>query len=122
MNKTLILSDSGCSSSGLAAVTGAATKMGGATTAREKAPLLGQSHGSRDKRDAPAKDNMGMDFIPVYEEKQGGLAGHRYHQPRDPAEPGVRLAKVENRPSTSRSRRWRDMTRAPGSHQPRMAG
>ena len=44
--------------------------------AKEKTPLYWVNPmDPRDKRDGPAKDNMGMDFIPVYEEKQGGSPG-----------------------------------------------
>ncbi|WP_287147316.1 efflux RND transporter periplasmic adaptor subunit [Aeromonas sp.] len=52
----------------------------------------------RDKRDAPAKDNMGMDFIPVYEEKQGGSPGTVTISPQIQQNLGVRLAKVERLP------------------------
>ncbi|MGL5325937.1 MAG: efflux RND transporter periplasmic adaptor subunit, partial [Aeromonas sp.] len=46
------------------------------SAAKEKTPLYWVNPmDPRDKRDAPAKDNMGMDFIPVYEEKQGGSPG-----------------------------------------------
>lgn len=98
MNKTLILST-------LMLVLGAgggywaATKMGGATTAKEKAPLYWVNPmDPRDKRDAPAKDNMGMDFIPVYEEKQGGSPGTVTISPEIQQNLGVRLAKVEKLP------------------------
>lgn len=76
----------------------AAKQTSDGASAKEKTPLYWVNPmDPRDKRDGPAKDNMGMDFIPVYEE-QKRLAGHRHHQPRDPAEPGVRLAKVERLP------------------------
>ena len=98
MNKTLILST-------LMLVLGAgggywaATKMGGATTAKEKAPLYWVNPmDPRDKRDGPAKDNMGMDFIPVYEEKQGGSPGTVTISPEIQQNLGVRLAKVEKLP------------------------
>ncbi len=46
------------------------------TAAKEKTPLYWVNPmDPRDKRDAPAKDNMGMDFIPVYEEQKNGSPG-----------------------------------------------
>ena len=40
-------------------------------TVKEKTPLYWVNPmDPRDRRDGPAKDNMGMDFIPVYEEQK----------------------------------------------------
>ncbi|KMK95410.1 copper transporter [Aeromonas enteropelogenes] len=67
--------------------------------AKEKTPLYWVNPmDPRDKRDAPAKDNMGMDFIPVYEEKQGGSPGTVTISPEIQQNLGVRLAKVEKLP------------------------
>ena len=52
----------------------------------------------RDKRDGPAKDNMGMDFIPVYEEQKSGSPGTVTISPEIQQNLGVRLAKVEKLP------------------------
>ena len=52
----------------------------------------------RDKRDGPAKDNMGMDFIPVYEEQKNGSPGTVTISPEIQQNLGVRLAKVEKLP------------------------
>ncbi|USV56467.1 efflux RND transporter periplasmic adaptor subunit [Aeromonas encheleia] len=52
----------------------------------------------RDRRDAPAKDNMGMDFIPVYEEQKSGSPGTVTISPEIQQNLGVRLAKVERLP------------------------
>ena len=69
------------------------------TTAKEKTPLYWVNPmDPRDKRDGPAKDNMGMDFIPVYEEKQGGSPGTVTISPAIQQNLGVRLAKVETAP------------------------
>ncbi|MFQ2057144.1 efflux RND transporter periplasmic adaptor subunit [Aeromonas veronii] len=69
------------------------------TLAKEKTPLYWVNPmDPRDKRDAPAKDNMGMDFIPVYEEKQGGSPGTVTISPEIQQNLGVRLAKVERLP------------------------
>ncbi|MDM5089107.1 efflux RND transporter periplasmic adaptor subunit [Aeromonas bestiarum] len=68
-------------------------------SAKEKTPLYWVNPmDPRDKRDAPAKDNMGMDFIPVYEEKQGGSPGTITISPEIQQNLGVRLAKVERLP------------------------
>ena len=68
-------------------------------TVKEKTPLYWVNPmDPRDKRDAPAKDNMGMDFIPVYEEKQGGSPGTVTISPEIQQNLGVRLAKVEKLP------------------------
>ncbi|MDX7831406.1 efflux RND transporter periplasmic adaptor subunit [Aeromonas dhakensis] len=67
--------------------------------AKEKTPLYWVNPmDPRDKRDGPAKDNMGMDFIPVYEEKQGGSPGTVTISPEIQQNLGVRLAKVEKLP------------------------
>lgn len=52
----------------------------------------------RDRRDAPAKDNMGMDFIPVYEEQKSGSPGTVTISHEIQQNLGVRLAKVERLP------------------------
>jgi Cu(I)/Ag(I) efflux system membrane fusion protein len=52
----------------------------------------------RDKRDGPAKDNMGMDFIPVYQEQKNGSPGTVTISPEIQQNLGVRLAKVEKLP------------------------
>lgn len=66
---------------------------------KEKTPLYWVNPmDPRDKRDAPAKDNMGMDFIPIYEEKQGGSPGTITISPEIQQNLGVRLAKVERLP------------------------
>ena len=71
----------------------------GATKATEKAPLYWVNPmDPRDKRDAPAKDNMGMDFIPVYEEQKTGSPGTVTISPEIQQNLGVRLAKVERLP------------------------
>ncbi len=71
----------------------------GATKATEKAPLYWVNPmDPRDKRDAPAKDNMGMDFIPVYEEQKNGSPGTVTISPEIQQNLGVRLAKVERLP------------------------
>jgi hypothetical protein len=53
-------------------------------TLKEKQPLYWVNPmDPADKRPSPAKDTMGMDFIPVYEEKaqgQGQLAQLQYHR------------------------------------------
>lgn len=68
-------------------------------SAKEKMPIAWVNPmDPRDKRDAPAKDNMGMDFIPVYEEKQGGSPGTITISPEIQQNLGVRLAKVERLP------------------------
>ncbi|MDM5139636.1 efflux RND transporter periplasmic adaptor subunit [Aeromonas bestiarum] len=68
-------------------------------SAKEKMPIAWVNPmDPRDKRDAPAKDNMGMDFIPVYEEKQGDSPGTITISPEIQQNLGVRLAKVEKLP------------------------
>lgn len=68
-------------------------------SAKEKMPIAWVNPmDPRDKRDAPAKDNMGMDFIPVYEEKQGDSPGTITISPEIQQNLGVRLAKVERLP------------------------
>ena len=74
----------------------AASHLPGDGASAEKTPLYWVNPmDPRDKRDAPAKDNMGMDFIPVYEEKQGGSPGTVTISPEIQQNLGVRLAKVE---------------------------
>lgn len=51
-----------------------------------------------DKRPGPAKDSMGMDFIPVYEEKQDGSPGTVTIAPEIQQNMGVRLAEVTRAP------------------------
>ncbi|WP_434663261.1 efflux RND transporter periplasmic adaptor subunit [Aeromonas sp. NJAU223] len=76
----------------------AATRLGQGASA-EKTPLYWVNPmDPRDKRDGPAKDNMGMDFIPVYEEKQGGSPGTVTISPQIQQNLGVRLAAVERLP------------------------
>ena len=97
MNKTLLLSV-------LLLALGAgggywAAKHTAGDGAKEKTPLYWVNPmDPRDKRDGPAKDNMGMDFIPVYEEKQGGSPGTVTISPEIQQNLGVRLAKVEQLP------------------------
>ncbi|MGL5973653.1 MAG: efflux RND transporter periplasmic adaptor subunit, partial [Aeromonas sobria] len=68
-------------------------------SAKEKTPLYWVNPmDPRDKRDAPAKDNMGMDFIPVYEEQKNGSPGTVTISPEIQQNLGVRLAKVEKLP------------------------
>lgn len=70
----------------------------GAST-KEKTPLYWVNPmDPRDKRDGPAKDNMGMDFIPVYEEQKNGSPGTVTISPEIQQNLGVRLAKVETLP------------------------
>ena len=77
----------------------AASHLPGDGASAEKTPLYWVNPmDPRDKRDAPAKDNMGMDFIPVYEEKQGGSPGTVTISPEIQQNLGVRLAKVEKLP------------------------
>ncbi|HHQ4706170.1 TPA: efflux RND transporter periplasmic adaptor subunit [Aeromonas veronii] len=77
----------------------AAKQTTASTVAKEKTPLYWVNPmDPRDKRNAPAKDNMGMDFIPVYEEKQGGSPGTVTISPEIQQNLGVRLAKVEKLP------------------------
>ena len=53
------------------------------TAAKEKTPLYWVNPmDPRDKRDAPAKDNMGMDFIPVYEEQKTARRAQSPSAPR----------------------------------------
>ncbi|MDO2949238.1 efflux RND transporter periplasmic adaptor subunit [Aeromonas simiae] len=47
-----------------------------------------------DKRPGPAKDSMGMDFLPVYEEKKEGSPGTVTISPEIQQNMGVRLAEV----------------------------
>ncbi|WP_042011064.1 efflux RND transporter periplasmic adaptor subunit [Aeromonas fluvialis] len=69
------------------------------TAAKEKTPLYWVNPmDPRDKRDGPAKDNMGMDFIPVYEEQKSGSPGTVTISPEIQQNLGVRLAKVEKLP------------------------
>ncbi|MFM5164118.1 efflux RND transporter periplasmic adaptor subunit [Aeromonas rivipollensis] len=68
-------------------------------TVKEKTPLYWVNPmDPRDKRDGPAKDNMGMDFIPVYEEQKNGSPGTVTISPEIQQNLGVRLAKVEKLP------------------------
>ena len=68
-------------------------------TVKEKTPLYWVNPmDPRDKRDGPAKDNMGMDFIPVYEEQKSGSPGTVTISPEIQQNLGVRLAKVEKLP------------------------
>ncbi|MFM4730305.1 efflux RND transporter periplasmic adaptor subunit [Aeromonas salmonicida] len=74
----------------------AAKQTGDGATAKEKTPLYWVNPmDPRDKRDGPAKDNMGMDFIPVYEEQKSGSPGTVTISPEIQQNLGVRLAKVE---------------------------
>jgi membrane fusion protein, copper/silver efflux system len=97
MNKTLILS-------ALLLALGAgggywAAKQTGEGASAERQPLYWVNPmDPRDRRDGPAKDNMGMDFIPVFEEKQGGSPGTVTISPQIQQNLGVRLAKVERLP------------------------
>ncbi|ELY2002778.1 efflux RND transporter periplasmic adaptor subunit, partial [Aeromonas salmonicida] len=77
----------------------AAKQTGDGATAKEKTPLYWVNPmDPRDKRDGPAKDNMGMDFIPVYEEQKSGSPGTVTISPEIQQNLGVRLAKVERLP------------------------
>ncbi len=77
----------------------AATQTSDGASAKEKTPLYWVNPmDPRDKRDAPAKDNMGMDFIPVYEEQKNGSLGTVTISPEIQQNLGVRLAKVERLP------------------------
>lgn len=77
----------------------AAKQTGDGATAKEKTPLYWVNPmDPRDKRDGPAKDNMGMDFIPVYEEQKNGSPGTVTISPEIQQNLGVRLAKVEKLP------------------------
>ncbi|WP_346209436.1 efflux RND transporter periplasmic adaptor subunit [Aeromonas salmonicida] len=77
----------------------AAKQTGDGATAKDKAPLYWVNPmDPRDKRDGPAKDNMGMDFIPVYEEQKNGSPGTVTISPEIQQNLGVRLAKVEKLP------------------------
>lgn len=77
----------------------AAKQTSDGASVKEKTPLYWVNPmDPRDKRNAPAKDNMGMDFIPVYEEKQGGSPGTVTISPEIQQNLGVRLAKVEKLP------------------------
>lgn len=97
MNKTLLMSAL-LLALGAGGGYWAATQMAGSAV-KEKSPLYWVNPmDPRDKRDAPAKDNMGMDFIPVYEEKQGGSPGTVTISPEIQQNLGVRLAKVERLP------------------------
>ena len=98
MNKTLLMS-------ALLLALGAgsgywvAKQTGDGATAKDKAPLYWVNPmDPRDRRDAPAKDNMGMDFIPVYEEQKSGSPGTVTISPEIQQNLGVRLAKVERLP------------------------
>lgn len=77
----------------------AAKQTGDGATTKEKTPLYWVNPmDPRDKRDGPAKDNMGMDFIPVYEEQKNGSPGTVTISPEIQQNLGVRLAKVEMLP------------------------
>lgn len=77
----------------------AAKQAADSATAQEKTPLYWVNPmDPRDKRDGPAKDNMGMDFIPVYEEQKNGSPGTVTISPEIQQNLGVRLAKVEKLP------------------------
>ncbi|MFM1685399.1 efflux RND transporter periplasmic adaptor subunit [Aeromonas salmonicida] len=77
----------------------AAKQTGDGATAKDKTPLYWVNPmDPRDKRDGPAKDNMGMDFIPVYEEQKNGSPGTVTISPEIQQNLGVRLAKVEKLP------------------------
>ncbi|MGL5040359.1 MAG: efflux RND transporter periplasmic adaptor subunit [Aeromonas sp.] len=97
MNKTLLMST-------LLLVLGASggywfAKQSSSSASAPKKPLYWVNPmDPRDKRDGPAKDNMGMDFLPVYEEKQGGSPGTVTISPAIQQNLGVRLAKVERLP------------------------
>ena len=68
-------------------------------SAKEKTPLYWVNPmDPRDRRDGPAKDNMGMDFIPVYAEQKSGSPGTVTISPEIQQNLGVRLAKVEKLP------------------------
>lgn len=97
MNKTLLMS-------ALLLTLGAgggywAARQTGDGASAEKAPLYWVNPmDPRDRRDGPAKDNMGMDFIPVYEEQKNGSPGTVTISPEIQQNLGVRLAKVERLP------------------------
>ncbi|MGY6038844.1 efflux RND transporter periplasmic adaptor subunit [Aeromonas sp. AE23HZ002T15] len=98
MNKSLILS---ALLLALGACGGywAAKQTGDGAGAKEKTPLYWVNPmDPRDRRDGPAKDNMGMDFIPVYEEQKNGSPGTVTISPEIQQNLGVRLAKVERLP------------------------
>ncbi|MGE6134728.1 efflux RND transporter periplasmic adaptor subunit [Aeromonas salmonicida] len=77
----------------------AAKQTGDGATAKDKTPLYWVNPmDPRDKRDGPAKDNMGMDFIPVYQEQKNGSPGTVTISPEIQQNLGVRLAKVEKLP------------------------
>ncbi|WP_429151050.1 efflux RND transporter periplasmic adaptor subunit [Aeromonas veronii] len=77
----------------------AAKQTSDGASAKEKTPLYWVNPmDPRDKRDGPAKDNMGMDFIPVYEEQKNGSPGTVTISPEIQQNLGVRLAKVERLP------------------------
>ncbi|PJG59299.1 efflux RND transporter periplasmic adaptor subunit [Aeromonas cavernicola] len=77
----------------------AAKQTSDGASAKEKTPLYWVNPmDPRDKRDSPAKDNMGMDFIPVYEEQKNGSPGTVTISPEIQQNLGVRLAKVEQLP------------------------
>lgn len=98
MNKTLILSAL-LLALGAGGGYWAAKHLPGDGASAEKQPLYWVNPmDPRDKRDGPAKDNMGMDFIPVYEEKRGGSPGTVTISPEIQQNLGVRLAKVERLP------------------------
>ncbi|MFQ1892099.1 efflux RND transporter periplasmic adaptor subunit [Aeromonas veronii] len=77
----------------------AAKQISDGASAKAKTPLYWVNPmDPRDKRDGPAKDNMGMDFIPVYEEQKNGSPGTVTISPEIQQNLGVRLAKVERLP------------------------
>ena len=77
----------------------AAKQTSDGVSVKEKTPLYWVNPmDPRDKRDGPAKDNMGMDFIPVYEEQKSGSPGTVTISPEIQQNLGVRLAKVERLP------------------------
>ncbi|MGL4249472.1 MAG: efflux RND transporter periplasmic adaptor subunit [Aeromonas sp.] len=77
----------------------AAKQSSDGASAKAKTPLYWVNPmDPRDKRDGPAKDNMGMDFIPVYEEQKSGSPGTVTISPEIQQNLGVRLARVETLP------------------------
>ncbi|KRV81051.1 efflux RND transporter periplasmic adaptor subunit [Aeromonas caviae] len=73
-----------------------------ADTSKEKQPLYWVNPmDPQDKRQSPAKDSMGMDFIPIYEEKDQvkGSAGTVTIAPEIQQNLGVRLESVKLAPS-----------------------
>ncbi|EKP0304739.1 efflux RND transporter periplasmic adaptor subunit [Aeromonas veronii] len=73
-----------------------------ADTSKEKQPLYWVNPmDPQDKRQSPAKDSMGMDFIPIYEEKEQvkGSAGTVTITPEIQQNLGVRLDRVKRVPT-----------------------